>query len=89
MCSFNRRPFKIDVEGFFVNGVRSLEFSVDPSIFEDGTGAEAEATTNDRFEGLLEFSENTFGKLTQERYDLLVETFITTVLKSCCSSPSA
>lgn len=81
------RPFSIQADQLMVNGRQCIDVRVASDLF-DADRRLAAAATNDRFEQYLRQSEAAFGPLDQHRYQALLESFIETIVKACCSAPS-
>lgn len=83
--TINRRPFQVTDDGFVVNGRICLEIAVADALPGEYR-QQAEDATNDRFEQMLANSEATFGVIDERKYRALVDSFIETVVKSCCKA---
>jgi len=80
----NSRPFRITDDRLRINGRICFDVKVDASL-SDAQRQEAEQATNDRFQRVLQQAE-IFGKVDKTKYEYLLDSFIDTVVKACCSS---
>jgi hypothetical protein len=81
----NRWPFAFTPDGLHVNGRRDLEFVIANGIAAARL-AEMTIATNERFEGVIDASEQAFGELNDERYAAVLESFIATVVKTAATT---
>lgn len=84
MVNINRRPFCVTKAEVLVNGEPCLDIVVSHGLRSDQC-EEAQQIMNDRFERYLDKSASTYGEINKTKYDLLVELFVETVIKPCCS----